>query len=174
MRRRRNYGPRLNCNTRCGHTAKINALKTSLDELRAKTEMGTARVRTLLRTHRANFEKALTDAFANGWAGWAQQTAELHTFCADHKNRVKEGKGFFKLNNDSIATVREDLAKDYQALADQQLEEVMQIRDAYAAAEEELGHQIQATEADRLSTGQQTVETVQLPDSPPADVEIPR
>ena len=49
-----------------------------------------------------------------------------------------------------------------------------QILDAYAEAEEEPGHQIQATEADKLSTGQQTVETVELPDSPPANVEIPR
>ena len=152
-----------------GHTAKIKTLKTSLDELRAKTDMGTARVRTLLHTHRTNFEKALTDALANGWAGWAQQAAELHTFRADQENRAKEGKGFFKLDNDSIATVREDLAKDYQALADQHLEEVTQILDAYAAAEEELGHQIQATETDRLATGQQAVETVELPDSPPED-----
>ena len=66
------------------------------------------------------------------------------------------------------------MAKDYQALADQKLEEVTQILDAYGAAEEELGHQIQATEADRLSTGHQTVETVEFPDSPPADMEIPR
>ena len=65
------------------------------------------------------------------------------------------------------------MAKDYQALADQQLEEVTQILDAYAAAEEELGYQIQATEADRLSTGQQTIETVELPDSPPADGVLP-
>ena len=49
-----------------GHTAKIKTLKTSLDELHAKTDMGTARVRTLLHTHRANFEKALTEALANG------------------------------------------------------------------------------------------------------------
>ena len=49
-----------------GHTAKINTLKTSLDELRAKTDMGTARIRTLLHTHRTNFEKLLTDTLANG------------------------------------------------------------------------------------------------------------
>ena len=95
-----------------GHMAKINTLKTSLDELRAKTDMGTARICTLLHTHRAKFEKSLTDALANGWAGWAQQAAELHTFRADHENRAKEGKGFFKLNDDSIATVREDSARD--------------------------------------------------------------
>ena len=150
-----------------GHTAKINALKTSLDELRAKTDMGTERIRTLLHTHRGKFEKLLTEALAKGWAGWAQQAAELHTFRADHENRAKEGKGFFKLNDESIATVREDLATDYQALADQHLEEVAQILEEYGAAELELGHQLQATEADRLATGQQTIETVEFPDSPP-------
>ena len=62
------------------------------------------------------------------------------------------------------------MAKHYQALADQHLEEVTQILEEYGAAEVELGHQIQATEADRLATGQQTVETVKLPDSPLEDV----
>ena len=81
-----------------------------------------------------------------------------------------KGKGFFKLNDDSIATVREDLAIDYQALPDQHLEEVTQILEEYGAAEEELGHQIQATEADRHTTEQQTVETFELPASPPEDV----
>ena len=72
-----------------GHTVKINALKTSLDWLRAKTDMGTERIRTLLHTHRRKFEKLLTEALAKGWAGWAQQAAELHTFRADHENRSK-------------------------------------------------------------------------------------
>ena len=107
--------------------------------------MGTERIRTLLHTHRGNFEKLLTDTLAKGWVGWAQQVAELHRFRADHENRVKEGKGFFKLNDESITTVREDLANDYQALADQHLEEVAQILEEYGAAELEIGHQLQAT-----------------------------
>ena len=68
-----------------------------------------------------------------------------------------------------IATVREDLATDYQALADQHLEEVAQILEEYSATELEIGHQLQETEANRLATGQQTIETVDLPDSPPED-----
>ena len=110
-----------------GHTAKINTLKKSLDELRAKTNMGPERIRTLLHTHRGNFEHRLTEALAKGWAGWAQQAVELHTFRADHENRTKSGQGFFKLSNESITAIREDLATDYQALADQHLEEVAQI-----------------------------------------------
>ena len=55
-----------------GHTAKINTLKQSLDEMRAKTDMGTERICTLLNTHRGRFEKQLTEALAKGWAGWTQ------------------------------------------------------------------------------------------------------
>ena len=40
-----------------GHTTKISTLKLSLDELRAKKNMGTERIRTLLHTHRGKFEK---------------------------------------------------------------------------------------------------------------------
>ena len=61
------------------------------------------------------------------------------------------------------------MAKDYQALADQHLEEVTQILEEYGAAEVELGHQIQAIEAGRLATGYQTVETAELLNSSPED-----
>ena len=37
----------------------------------------------------------------------------------------------------------------------------------YGAVELEITHQLQANEADRLATGQQTIETVELPDSSP-------
>ena len=48
---------------------------------------------------------------------------------------MKEGKGFFKLNEDSIATVREDLAADYKALAYHHSEEVVQILEEYGVAD---------------------------------------
>ena len=89
--------------------------------------MGTERIQTLLQTHRGKFKKMLTEALAKRWVGWAQQAAELHTFRADHENRTKAGKGFSKLSKESIATVHEDLAIDYQAMANQHLEEVAHI-----------------------------------------------
>ena len=39
------------------HTFKIHTLKQSLDELRAKIDMGTERICTLLHSHRGKFEK---------------------------------------------------------------------------------------------------------------------
>ena len=62
-------------------------LKLSLDELRAKIDMGSERIRTLLHTHMARFKKQLTKGLDKGWAGWTKQAEELHTFCADHENQ---------------------------------------------------------------------------------------
>ena len=55
------------------------------------------------------------------------QAAELHIYCANRENCRKDGKGFYKLSEDSIAAVRKDLAEDYQALANQHSEELRQL-----------------------------------------------
>ena len=48
---------KLQCDARAQEqAAKINTLKWSLDELRAKTDMGTKRIRIMLNTHRGRFE----------------------------------------------------------------------------------------------------------------------
>ena len=49
------------------------------------------------------------------------------------------------------------------------MEEVAQILEECGATELEIGHQLQANEADRLATGQQTIETVELPENPRED-----
>ena len=41
-----------------GQASKIKTLKLSLDELRAKTDIGTERIHTLLHTHRGRLEKS--------------------------------------------------------------------------------------------------------------------
>ena len=128
--------------------------------------MGTERIRTLLHTHMGRFEKQLTEALAKCWARWTQQAAELHTFRADHENETKARKCFFKLNNESIAAVREDLAPDYQVLADRHSEEVVKLLEEYGMAELEIARQLQENEADRLASGRQSVETAELPDNP--------
>ena len=71
----------------------------------------------------------------------------------DHENGTKTGKGFFKLNNQSIVVVCEELASDYQSLADCHLEEVVQILEEYGAAELEIACQLQESEADKQATG---------------------
>ena len=41
-----------------------------------------------------------------------------HTYWADQENRQEDGKGIYKLKKGSITMVHEDLAHDYQAMAD--------------------------------------------------------
>ena len=98
--------------------------------------MGFERIRTLLHLHRDRFAWQLEEALDRGWAIWTKQAAELlNTFRTNQENRLKEGKGFYKLNEESIASVREDLATNYQALADHPSEEVVQLLEDYGAAE---------------------------------------
>ena len=66
------------------------------------------------------------------------QAAELHTYRADFENRKKEGMGFYKLTDDSIALVHKDLSKDYQELMEQHSEELAQILDDFRESQEEL------------------------------------
>ena len=106
--------------------------------MRAKIEMGVARIRTLLHTHRGRFERQLTEALDK----WTKKAAELPTFRVDPENWTKAGQGFFKLNNDSIAAVREDLAADYQALVDHHSEEVVQILEEYGTTDLEIACQL--------------------------------
>ena len=81
---------------------------------------------------------------------------QLHTFRADQENREKTGKGFFKLNNECIVAVCEDLAANYHALADQHSEEVAQILEEYITTDIEIACRLQENAADRLATGRQT------------------
>ena len=62
-------------------------------------------------------------ALDKGWMAWAMHEAELHTYRVDWENRRKEGRGFYKLNEESIAAVREDLTQHYRMLADQHFDE---------------------------------------------------
>ena len=66
---------------------------------------------------------------------------------------MKARKGFFKLNNKSIAAAREDLATDYKALANRHSEEVVQILEEYGTDELEIARQLQKNEADKPAPG---------------------
>ena len=70
----------------------------------------TDNVCVLLQTNCERFTTQLKAALDKGWTAWATQAAELHTYRADWENRRKEGRGFYKLNEESIAVIREDLA----------------------------------------------------------------
>ena len=58
------------------------------------------------------------------WKEWSQQAAELQTLRADAENRKKAGDKFYKMDEESIVTIREELSEDFFALAEGHLKEV--------------------------------------------------
>ena len=55
------------------------------------------------------------------WSKWAQQAAELQTLQADAENRRKEGDNFYKMDAESIVTIREEFSDDFSSLVGEQL-----------------------------------------------------
>ena len=95
----------------------IQNLKNALPEAQNHAQAIKENARIVLQTNREQFSAQLKTRMDKGWGAWAAQTAELHTYLADWENRKKEGRGFYKLSDEIVATVREDLAKDYSELA---------------------------------------------------------
>ena len=55
---------------------------------------------------------------------WSQQAAELQILRADAENQKKVGDKFYKMDEESIVTIREELSEDFFALAEAHLKEV--------------------------------------------------
>ena len=114
-------------------------LKKALHEAQNLSEMIKGHVRIIvLQMHREKFVAQLKTAMDKGWMAWAAQATKLHTYRGDFENRKKEGWGFYKLSDDTIASVREDLTKDNQELAEQHSEELAQILDDFEKSQEQL------------------------------------
>ena len=116
----------------------IADVKNTLHTTQNHLEAARNNVRCIMGTNREKFTAQIKAAMDKGWEAWAVQAAELHTYRADWENRKKEGRGFYKLSEETVATVREDLAKDYSELAERHSEELTLILDEFAEGQEEL------------------------------------
>mgnify|MGYP000391435637 FL=1 len=125
--------------------AEARARKTSMELLiaqyhaeaeRAKEELETSkmqpgldevRLRILIGRHRQHLTKKVEEAFGRAGEEWAAQAAELHILRADAENRRKEGRGFYKMDEASIQTLRADLTEDYHTLVKSQTAAIEQV-----------------------------------------------
>ena len=67
--------------------------------------------------HHTKLNQKVEEALAWGRNDWLAQPAELQIFRVDAENRKKEGHEFFKMDKNNIQVLREDLAEEFQALA---------------------------------------------------------
>ena len=54
------------------------------------------------------------------WARWVKQAGELQLLHDDVENRKKAGDFFYKMDQESIITIREELTEDFEAMAQEQ------------------------------------------------------
>ena len=116
----------------------IRDIKNALQNAQIHAQAVKENIRIVMQTNREKFSAQLKAAMDKGWEAWAAQAAELHTYRADWENHKKEGRGFYKLSEETVATVREDLAKDYRELSERHSEEIAQILEDFGEGQEEL------------------------------------
>ena len=64
--------------------------------------MGVERIKRIVKSHRCRLQKRIEDSLITGWREWSTKALELQTFWADQENRLKEGRGFYKMDKSNI------------------------------------------------------------------------
>ena len=101
--------------------------REELEIFRAQIGMDETRIKTLIAKHRQRFNIKIEEALARAWQDWLAQAAELQVLCADSENRRKEGRGFYKMDENCIQLLRKDLTEEFQALAKSHTVEIEQL-----------------------------------------------
>ena len=102
--------------------AQLTDLRQALPEAQFRLPMGEEKIR-----HKLNTMKLVTESMDKGWKTWSAQAAELQLLRTDRDNWKAQGEGFFKMTEEAISTLQEDIAKDLYDIAACHQEEVSRI-----------------------------------------------
>ena len=91
----------------------------------------------------------VSESLDKGWKTWSTQATELQLLRADHENRKKHGPRFFKIDETSINTVREELANDIYDLTAHHTEEINKMLDEFEDQQIATAMQLDAYEGKR-------------------------
>ena len=93
----------------------------------------------------------VTESMDKGWKTWSAQAAELQLLRADRDNRKAQGQGFFKMTEEAISTVQEDIAKDLYDMAACHRKEIGRLMQEFDKHDIDTAVQLDAFEAERQS-----------------------
>ena len=99
----------------------IKKLKEEKQVVEYKSKMGLSRIRVIVLAWNERTKSMIGESLVQWWSKWAQQTTELQTLQADVKNQRKDGDNIYKMDAESIVTIREELSNDFLSLAGEQL-----------------------------------------------------
>ena len=92
------------------------AAREELEAHQAQIGMGDTCIKILIDKYCQQLTKKIEETLRHAGQAWSAQAAELHILRADAENRRKEGRGFYKMDEHSIQTLRADLTEDYHNL----------------------------------------------------------
>ena len=93
-------------------------------EAYAHAKAGVDRIKLIMSGWSTRAQASINESTEKLWKEWSQQAAELQTLRADAENRKKTGDKFYKMDEESIVTIREELSEDFYALAEEHLKEI--------------------------------------------------
>ena len=124
--------------------ALIGQLKTEKEALVKKAEMGIRRIQMIIASQRERLHKKLKDNVATIWEWWTKQTTKLQLLRADVENRKKSGDFFYKMDQESIITIQEELADDFEAMDQEQTEGIRRLLAKFKDDQLEMTLQLEA------------------------------
>ena len=87
--------------------------KHELDTYRVKYEMGETRIKAIVAKHRLKLNHKVEEALTSSWMEWVAQVVELQVFREDTENWRKEGRSCYKMDENNIQILREDLTIEH-------------------------------------------------------------
>ena len=102
----------------------ITRLRKEMQEANARAQAGADRIRLIKLAWSDRAQACINESTEKVWKEWSQHAAELQRLRADVENRRKTGDKFYKMDQDSIVTIREELSEDFFALAEEHLKEI--------------------------------------------------
>ena len=98
-------------------------MRQEKQEANARAQVGVDRIRLIMLAWRDRAQKSINESSEKVWKEWAQQAAELQTLRADVENRTRTGDKFYKMDEESIVTIQEELSENFFVLAEEHLRE---------------------------------------------------
>ena len=159
----------------------IVRLRQEKQEANARAQLGVDRIRLIMSASRDRAQTNINECSEKVWKEWSQQAAELQTLRADAENRMKAGDKFYKMDEESIVTIREELSEDFFALAEEHLREIRGLVERLDDGQLETQLQLEKYEQDRQqqeAEGKTTPITISDEERPageqPTNTEQPR
>mgnify|MGYP000432720776 FL=1 len=89
--------------------------------------MGASRIQDIMRAWLNQTKSLIEDSSIKWWTSWTRNAAELQLLRADAENRRKDGEDCYMLTSEDFTGIRDELAEDFQALAEDQIGQVRQL-----------------------------------------------